>query len=230
MPGCVSYSRTTSTLAAFAAALALAGAAQAADGSVKPNYQFGDGSHGFRLQSHGGAVNPGIFVGFDPQPDPPGEDSATLLDLTDGTSPTLFNPTGGGYRFQFYHTFGDGSVHPLAAPNADGFTSSRHFIGGHDINVTFQFGPGQVDPGSWVGFNPQPDPPGDGFAQEFNFVGGEVVAQGRGDFFVTFGITVDGEQLTFSAAPEPATWAMMILGFGGAGVVLRRRRTEPAVA
>jgi hypothetical protein len=25
--------------------------------------------------------------------------------------------------------------------------------------------------------------------------------------------------------PEPATWAMMILGFGGVGAVMRRRRT-----
>ena len=30
------------------------------------------------------------------------------------------------------------------------------------------------------------------------------------------------------AVPEPATWAMMILGFGGAGVALRRRRAALA--
>jgi len=29
---------------------------------------------------------------------------------------------------------------------------------------------------------------------------------------------------TVSAVPEPATWAMMIIGFGGAGAVIRRRR------
>jgi hypothetical protein len=39
------------------------------------------------------------------------------------------------------------------------------------------------------------------------------------DFSVT---TVSG---TFSGAiPEPATWALMILGFGGAGAMLRRRK------
>jgi hypothetical protein len=27
-----------------------------------------------------------------------------------------------------------------------------------------------------------------------------------------------------SSAPEPATWAMMIVGFGAAGVALRRRQ------
>jgi hypothetical protein len=30
--------------------------------------------------------------------------------------------------------------------------------------------------------------------------------------------------------PEPATWTMMILGFGGVGAVLRRRRQAPALA
>ena len=33
-----------------------------------------------------------------------------------------------------------------------------------------------------------------------------------------------------SAVPEPATWAMMISGFGMAGVALRRRRTVSAAA
>jgi len=30
--------------------------------------------------------------------------------------------------------------------------------------------------------------------------------------------------------PEPATWAMMLVGFGGLGVLLRRRRHEKALA
>jgi len=33
-----------------------------------------------------------------------------------------------------------------------------------------------------------------------------------------------------AGVPEPATWAMMLLGFGGLGAVLRRRRSQPAVA
>ncbi len=43
----------------------------------------------------------------------------------------------------------------------------------------------------------------------------------------TLGGYVDSIKLT--AVPEPATWAMMIMGFGGIGAVLRRRRA-PAVA
>ncbi|MGZ3378326.1 MAG: PEPxxWA-CTERM sorting domain-containing protein [Phenylobacterium sp.] len=30
--------------------------------------------------------------------------------------------------------------------------------------------------------------------------------------------------------PEPASWSLMILGFGGLGAVLRRRRGRAAVA
>ena len=33
---------------------------------------------------------------------------------------------------------------------------------------------------------------------------------------------------TLSAAPEPATWALMIVGFGGIGAAVRRRRTQVA--
>jgi hypothetical protein len=33
-----------------------------------------------------------------------------------------------------------------------------------------------------------------------------------------------------AAVPEPATWAMMLFGFGGIGATLRRRRRQPALA
>lgn len=33
-----------------------------------------------------------------------------------------------------------------------------------------------------------------------------------------------------AAVPEPATWAMMIIGFTGAGVAIRRRRRDSSVA
>jgi hypothetical protein len=32
------------------------------------------------------------------------------------------------------------------------------------------------------------------------------------------------------AVPEPSSWALMIVGFGGIGAVLRKRRHSPALA
>lgn len=46
-----------------------------------------------------------------------------------------------------------------------------------------------------------------------------------------FGFT-DFKQLrfdNFAAVPEPATWAMMLLGFGGIGIAMRRRRRNAAL-
>ncbi len=44
-----------------------------------------------------------------------------------------------------------------------------------------------------------------------------------------FTITAEGGS-TDAAVPEPATWAMMIAGFGAVGATLRRRRTAAAAA
>lgn len=44
------------------------------------------------------------------------------------------------------------------------------------------------------------------------------------------GIATIGGGGGVDAVPEPATWAMMIMGFGGAGAMLRRRRTAGAHA
>jgi hypothetical protein len=57
-------------------------------------------------------------------------------------------------------------------------------------------------------------------------------ASGPNQFFV-FGFSdadLPGYQAqAFAAAPEPAGWALMILGFGAAGTVLRRRVHGPAL-
>jgi hypothetical protein len=37
-------------------------------------------------------------------------------------------------------------------------------------------------------------------------------------------------QSTFNTVPEPSAWALMLMGFGGLGAVLRRRRMAVAVA
>jgi len=39
-----------------------------------------------------------------------------------------------------------------------------------------------------------------------------------------------GATLVTGGVPEPATWAMMIIGFGGVGAMVRRRRSAPIAA
>lgn len=42
-------------------------------------------------------------------------------------------------------------------------------------------------------------------------------------------IAFGGEAEASAAVPEPASWAMMILGFGGVGAIVRRRRADRGV-
>jgi hypothetical protein len=190
-----------------------------------PNYTFADGAKGFALTTSGGPINPGVIVGFNPQPDPPGDgDDGALIALLNPADPQLFSPAiGGSFTFLIGLLMpGDGSVLPLPdAPNTDGRTGERFMLGGHlfDIGLAFS-GPGPVDPGSWVGFNPQPEPPGDVLGVGFSFTV-------QGDPFATFNISIDGQALDFALAPgvpEPATWGLMLMGFGGLGAALRSRR------
>lgn len=60
------------------------------------------------------------------------------------------------------------------------------------------------------------------------FVGatGSFVGQGTADVSVHPSIV----SLSFGAVPEPASWAMMLLGFGGVGLAVRRRRKTVAIA
>ena len=43
-------------------------------------------------------------------------------------------------------------------------------------------------------------------------------------------LTVTGVGDPIAGVPEPASWALMILGFGFAGTMLRRRQRRPAHA
>ena len=65
--------------------------------TLLPAYTFPDGSAGFEFRTSGGITNPGVLVGFNPQPDPPGF-PATTADLGDPTSP-VFDQTAGAAAY-----------------------------------------------------------------------------------------------------------------------------------
>jgi hypothetical protein len=211
--------------AAIAAPLMMGGVAHGAVFPSSPGrYIFPDGSLGYQLASQGGVINPGVLVGFNPQPDPPGA-PPTFLDLSNPLHPELVNASvDGAFRVEFaLEGVGDGSLPTPAAPNSGGRTGLQLVVGNTIFDITFSTGPGPVDPASWGGFNPQPIPPGDVLGIDYQFA-----VQGDPDF--SFGITENGVPLSFMPAPEPATWAMLLVGFGGLGAVMRRARPKPVAA
>ena len=54
-----------------------------------------------------------------------------------------------------------------------------------------------------------------------NILSVTYLSRGEGSF---------GGNLTFNPIPEPATWAMMLMGFAGMGLVLRRRKQQTRVS
>ncbi|MFN7177316.1 MAG: PEPxxWA-CTERM sorting domain-containing protein [Thermaurantiacus sp.] len=84
------------------------------------------------------------------------------------------------------------------------------------------FGPNLINPPFGQEFGPDPYPDGRLiFAAGFNPCGGAQVPQCDLNFRVA---TAD----VITAIPEPATWAMLIMGFGLVGSAIRGRRTAAA--
>jgi hypothetical protein len=111
------------------------------------------------------------------------------------------------YTSNLYIAFDGGSVNLVASANSSndnpGWVAGdgyRNFIGAFDTSNTF----------SKVTFY------GDGF--------GEYLVAGGTIRYATL------ELGSVGGIPEPTTWAMMIIGFGAAGSVIRRRRGQMAVA
>lgn len=63
------------------------------------------------------------------------------------------------------------------------------------------------------------------FVNDPGRVAGPVVS-----FDAAITTTQSGVVVPIGGVPEPSAWALMILGFGGAGAMLRRRRCAPALA
>lgn len=215
-------------LAAVAmAGMGVAGAAAAQAPSSPSNYNFPSGFEGFKLLTRGGDFNPDVVLGFNPDTEhnPPSDHNPpgyrTTIDLNDPTKAILTNFTdGGSYNFLIgLLDLEDGLLLPaVAPPDERGFTGFTITSKGHDISVLLQFGGSPISSFTWGAFNPQPDPPGDW--------GGGVIGFAA-DPFMSFQLFVDGRQESFSladAVPEPATWGLMLVGFGGMGAMLRSRR------
>ena len=200
------------------AALAAPGVAGAAlNAYYPPNYVFPDGITGFALQTSGGPINPGVLVGFNPQPDPPGTPEP-FLDLANSLRPSITQEADGSvFKFELSFTGLDaGLLLPaVQQPNADGNTNFRFVLADGSVfvaDLTFS-GPGGVS--SWDSFNPQPDPPGSPIGYTVDF---------GGDAGVALQLSENGVPLSFAAVPEASTWALLGLGFAAVGGLARRKR------
>lgn len=119
---------------------------------------------------------------------------------------TLGDPRGG---------LGSGSITTVLAGRLRGVTDLDF------LNVTF-------DNGSTV--FPVSTGPGTTFGQETGSLTNVPISPGVQNILsVTYrsrGQGSYGGNLTFNPVPEPATWAMMLMGFAGLGMVIRHRRKQ----
>lgn len=183
-----------------------------------------DWSDAFALQSRGAGLDPAVLVGFDPQPEPPAGARA-VLDLSDRTAPLLIlrdqsNPPSGLQLFDFFLAVDVGqtiAIVPCFLPTdleprlelevrADTETGPILF----EILADFSTSSGGlVDRGSIVGFDPQPDPPGE-FGARFGLT---LAFDKLSDVQVRFSMApLDGAPLAFAEVPEPNALALLGLG------------------
>jgi hypothetical protein len=63
----------------------------------------------------------------------------------------------------------------------------------------------------------------------FKATGANATLTFASDEDTAYGPALDNVSITSGAVPEPATWALMIVGFGAVGATLRSRRRQAIV-
>jgi hypothetical protein len=192
--------------------------------------------------SSGDIQNPGVLVGFNPQPDPPA--LPLSLDLGNNLLPAVQTPTNGERAFHFLFALGnlpDPGLRwsfVLASSPGPGQFAFDALLGGsstlHVVARASHSDGGRLDPGSLVGFNPQPDPPGFtaiGFDLVFapplalnSFaIVGDIAPTATIEFQVT---DANGAAYGFTAVPLPNP--LGVSGLAMLGLALCRRRSRLA--
>jgi len=203
---------------ALAAALAISAAAPAAAAVVE--YQYAGIIGVLFSPEHAGGVNVGdavnVLLRFD---------TANLVDVTD-LAPAAF---GVAYdHLEAASLKGPGALLRLSS-GPQHFTEADQFdffgdpfgLGGPYV----LFNSGKFFGIQFFGLNPKAA----GFAtaggspEPFDFAGGDFRPEGP-----SYAGNFDYGSVKMRAVPEPAGWALMILGFGAAGAALRRRRVVAA--
>jgi hypothetical protein len=177
----------------------------------------------YALAGDGGFIHPSMLVGFNPQPEPPIYLSS--LNLDDPTTARITINADPGAQFTLYFGMYSG-IEPTpfvfdagGDPDASGDFSFQAFSDAGDLlvemNIMSSSG-GVPTPGTWVGFNPQPEPPvafgaGQGLGFMFDMTSlSDVVLEFRVMKYD------DGEYIAFTevANPVPVPAAIVLLPAG----------------
>ena len=157
--------------------------------------------------------------------------TATNSGLADFANNTL----NGGSNSYALRILGNGDVLTAAGSQVLQYNAVGSFLGAYDITAEDTFFALNLDPNGtsfWSGSY------GSGKLFKFNIgtFGNNTAIQtlntGVGNSNL-FGVAIAGEITAGGpgpGVPEPATWAMMLIGFGGLGAVVRRRRAQSVAA
>ena len=212
--------------AAFAIALAASGAAQAATTTV----DLGPSAENFILYGQG-PVAPGVgsyTIGQGAS----SFDGTTSTFLLSGTINGSNDPALASGTYRFVTTY-LGPDTPEAGPGApfaqaNPMNTNQFFYDSFDpsTNMTLELFTSGGERDIALVTNGLFDGPGFGFG----FVSASCTGIDnctQAGVGLTPGSTISGPvaiSVSFTAVPEPATWAMMLVGFGGLGVAIRSRR------
>jgi len=136
-------------------------------------------------------------------------------DPVQGNSTHVYNATTGAFTDTFNFFLPTGQVG--ASLTSSDTTNDLMFTG-----ITFNGVSGIA--GTGLGGDP-----GAAISAQMVVSGGqqELILTGSGGAAATFGGTANFSP-TIASVPEPASWALMIIGFGSAGAMLRKRRAMTA--
>jgi hypothetical protein len=174
-------------------------------------------------------------------------DGNPVAGLSADLSLTFLSVNGSGdYLFSWILT-NTSTLHPLSEVTAFGFNTDPNITGATVTGSFTNTSSGSISNGFFVEFCATGGPNCAGGASNGDGVGGGSFA---GNLTLLFAGTADPGTITISqpivrfqstgngqgsaigvptAVPEPATWAMLLIGFGATGYALRRRR-KPAIA